>query len=360
MPKNVGTLSLDDLLKRRDISPLKLGLDTIQEVINRDLATHNRIVDDLVATFAETSTDIRRRYGVSDAILFEKADEFTRAHTQKTITGAVVEFPLHGFQAAIGWTAQFFREKTVADMAMTVKAVERGHVSNIRTQLQAAIFGAANYTFNDYRDTSIDLAVKRFTNADGAAIPDGPNGETFNGATHTHYLFTAGLTNAGAHALVATVVEHHTNARPRIFINKADETAWRALADFKPYQDIRLSIDTTTPTPVNARLDPYKTDDRPIGLFDAAEVWTKPWGIANYAVCLDMADTTPKPLVRRIRDGYGGGGLVTAAENVLFPLQARYMESEFGFGVWERTAGAIYYYAGGAVAYVEPAVVAQA
>lgn len=359
MPPKAGTLSLDDLLKRRDVTPLQLGLDTIAEVIRRDLETHNRITNDLVSKLAVTTTDIRRRYGVSDTITFNKADEFTRAHTQKAVTGAVVEFPLHGFQAAIGWTAAFFREKTVADMAMTTQAVERGHVLNIRNQLQAAAFGSANYTFTDYRDTGIDVGVKRFLNADGAAIPDGPNGEAFDAATHTHYLFTNGLTNAGALALVNTVLEHHADARPVVYINVADEAAWRALADFKPLVDTRLSIAADTSTVVSARLDPYRATDRQIGIFGAAEVWTKPWGIANYALCLDLSPTTPKPLVRRVRPG-SDGGLRTVGTNVLFPLQAEYMESEFGFGVWERTAGAVYYFAGGAVAYVDPAIVAAA
>lgn len=359
MPPKVGTLSLDDLLKRRDVTPVQLGLDTIAEVIRRDLETHNRITADLLSKFSVKSTDLRRRYGVSDTIGFVKADENTRAHTQKAVTGAVVEFPLHGFQAAIGWTAAFFREKTVADMAMTVQAVERGHVLNIRTQLQAAMFGASNYTFTDYRDTNIDLGVKRFVNADGAPIPDGPNGEVFDGATHTHYSFTNGLTNAGALALVNTVLEHHADARPVVFINVADETAWRALTDFKPLVDARLSIAQDTQTVIAGRLDPYKATDRQIGIFGAAEVWTKPWGIANYAVCLDMSPSTPKPLVQRVRPG-NDGGLKTVGENVMYPLQAQYMESEFGFGVWERTAGAVYYYAGGAGAYVEPAVVAAA
>lgn len=358
MPKNVGTLTLDDLLARRDITPLKLGLDIIDQVITRDLSTWNRITTDVLNTFAVTTTDIRRRYGVSDQVTFQRKREASRAPGQKVITGAVVEFPLHTYQAAIGWTADFFARKSVSDLATTVKAVQRGHLTNTRNQLAAALYGASNYAFVDYRDTGVTIAVKRFVNADGAPIPDGPNGEVFNGASHTHYLFTNGLTNAGGLALVATVIEHHANPRPYIYINKADETAWRALTDFKPFTDIRLTMDANTPSPTQ-RLDPFKVDDHEIGLFGAAVVATKPWAYANYAVCLDLGDSTPKPLVRRIREG-GDGGLSTVAENVMYPIQARFMESEFGFGVWERTAGAVYYYAGGAVAYVEPAVVAAA
>jgi hypothetical protein len=355
-PKNVGTLTLADLLKNTNQSPVQFGLDAIMTVVDRDLATHNRLTTDLVSTFADITTDVRRRYGVSDTIEFRPADEFTRAHTQKVGAQAVVEFPLENDQAALGWTAMFFRQKSVADLARSQIAAQRGHLLSIRQKLMQAMFGATNYTFTDYLDTQIDLGVKRFVNADGAPIPDGPNAVQFDGTTHTHYLWTAGLTNAGAHALVDTVVEHHDNPRPVIYINKADEIAWRALADFKAYTDVRLVQDITGGSPVT-RLNPFKTDDVAIGLFGAAEVWKKPWALSNYAICLDLGDNTPKPLVARVREGGNGIGMRTVATNVLFPLQADYMEHEFGFGVWERTAGAIYYFAAGAVAYVEPQIV---
>jgi hypothetical protein len=350
-PKQIGILSMADLLKERFQTPVQLGLDTIQRSLQADLAIHNRIINDITQTFAETSADRRRRYGVSGQLEFLEADEFTRSHTQKVITGSEVEFPLKGFQAAIGWTAQFFKNKTVADMASTQVAAKVGHVQRIRSELQKAIYGSSNYSTFDYRVDNIQLDVKRFVNADGAPIPMGPNGETFNAGTHTHYIFHNALDNTSAHALVQTVLEHHNDGQIRVFINSADEAAWRGLADFKPYVDARLTIPITTSNPTT-RLDPFKTNDRAIGLFDAAEVWVKPWALSNYAVAMDVS-TGMKPLVLRTRDG-NGARLDTVGTNVLFPLQADYMESEFGFGVWTRTNGAVLYHAAGAVAYVDP------
>jgi hypothetical protein len=351
MPGNrVGILSLDDLLARRDVTPLELGLDTIVASLNADMAIHNRLTTDMVSTFAVVTTDIRRRYGVSSSIQFKKVDEFGRSHTQKAVTGSVVEFPMDKFQAAIGWTAEFFRQKTVADMAMTQSAVQNGHVLGIRTELQRAIYGAANYTFTDYLATGIDLGVKRFLNADGADIPMGPNGESFNAATHNHYLFSDDLTAAGADALVATVLEHHQNGAPKVFINLADQAKWEALPKFKPYTDARLTLDANGDVPT-VRQNMLQTNDKAIGLYGAAEVWIKPWALSDYSVCMDIA--APKPLAARVREG-SAIVLRTVAQNVLFPIQAEYMESEFGFGVYTRTNGAVLYHAVGAVAYVEP------
>jgi hypothetical protein len=342
-----------DMLKQRSVSPVELGLDTIAASLTADLAIHNRIMADVMTIYGSPTAERRRRYGVAGQLEFLKADEFTRSHTQKVITGSEVEFPMDGFQAAIGWTAMFFKNKSVADLAQTQVAAKIGHSLAVRRELQRAIYGATNYTVADYRVDSVNLDIKRFLNADGAIIPLGPNGEVFNPATHTHYIFSDGLTNVSAHALVDTVVEHHQDGTPVVFISSADEAAWRLLADFKPFVDSRLTLPITTSTPTT-RLDPFRTNDRQIGLFGAAIVWVKPWGISNYAACMDIA-VAGKPVAIRTRDG-GPIRLEAVATNVLFPIQADYMESEFGMGVWTRTNGAILYHAAGAVAYVTPTI----
>lgn len=347
----VGILSIQDLLRNRIQTPVQLGLDTIARSLQADLAIHNRILGDLMAPFAVTTADRRRRYGVSGALAFLTADEFTRAHTQKIVTGSEVEFPMEGFQAAIGWTAQFFKNKTVADMAATQVAAKVGHINAIKRRLQMAMFGATNYSFFDYRVDDIQLDVKRFVNADGAPIPMGPNGVTFNAATHTHYLFHSNLDNASAHSLVQTVLEHYNSSQIEVYINIGDEAAWRALTDFKPFVDTRI-IPSVNADRAAGSLNPFNPNDRSIGIFDAATIVVKPWGVLNYSICLDTGSGM-KPLALRTRDG-GAIRLDTVATNVLFPLQADYMESEFGFGVWNRTNGAILYHANGAVAYVEP------
>lgn len=348
----VGIHSLQDLLKNRFQTPVQLGLDTIARSLQADLAIHNRILTDLMSPFAVTTADRRRRYGSSNKLKFLTADEFTRAHTQKVITGSEVEFPMHGFQAAIGWTAAFFQNRTVADMAATQVAAKIGHLDAITRYLKMAIFGPTNYSFFDYRlGDDIELHVKRFVNADGAPIPMGPNGATFNAATHTHYLWSDGLTNASAHLLIDTILEHFNSSAIKVYINIADESAWRALADFKEYTDSRI-IPANDVERAAGRLDPFNPGDRSIGIFGPAEIWVKPWGVQNYSLCLDIG-TDLKPLVLRTRDG-GPIRLTTVATNVLFPLQADYMESEFGFGVWNRTNGAILYHAAAASAYVEP------
>lgn len=338
-PKQTGVLSMADLLAVRFLSAVKFGLDTIQAALERDRKIHVDIMTDMSKTYADVSTDVHRLYGVGATIRGAQVDEFGRAHTQKNTTGSEVGFPLRRFQYATGWTADYLENKTPADLAQTQLAVETGNALDVRSQLQAAIYGATNYTFVDYLTNKFSILVKRFVNADSADIPVGPNGETFDGSTHTHYLAGAALTGALADSLVSTVVEHHQDGQPQVFINTADEVAWRALTNFKPYVDSRLTLGISASEPT-ARLNPFRTNNRPIGLYGAAEVWVKPWAIAGYACCMDVSPAADKPLVLRVRAG-DTISLKPAAQIVMFPLQAEYMNSEFGFGVWTRTNGAV-------------------
>lgn len=351
MAAKTGTLSLDDLLDIRFKSATELGLNIIQEVLQRDLAVHNSIVTDQLKSLTDVTNDRRRIYGIGDQLDMIEADEFSRAPTKKAVTGAVVEFPLRGFQEALGWNQAFFDNKSVADMAAVQVAAKRGHLSQITRQLRRAVYMAANYTFVDYRVDKVSLGVKRFLNADGADIPLGPNNETFNPATHTHYLATAALANADMTALVNTVLEHHQGGHVVVVIAQANEAAVRALTGFTAYVDARLTLGAPTTLAPGQRLDVTRTDNRAIGLFGAAEVWVKPWALANYLYCYDAAPTAPKGVALRLRRGTQIQ-LAMAAQNAMFPLYADFMESEFGFGVWTRTNGAVLYTGGGA--YTDP------
>ncbi len=352
-PTRVGIHTLDDLLARRFTTGVEIGLDTIQRVIQAERAMHERLTTEMVSIFADITTDRRRRYGVGNTIRGVRADEFTRAHTQKAITGSEMDFPLDGYQYALGYTAAFLRERTGADIAIAEQSVQAGHQLDIRAALQRAIYGASNYTTRDYRFAdNLTLNVKRFVNADGADIPNGPNGESFDGSTHTHYLADATFDDVSAAALVNTVLEHHPGGTIRVFIALADESAWRGLTNFKPLTDVRLTLAADTSTPIQ-RLDPFNPSDRLIGYYGAAEVWVKPWALASYPVAMSFAPGVPKPLVCRVRAG-NTIRLQNVATNVLFPIQADYSESEFGFGVWTRTNGAVLYTGGGT--YTDPTI----
>jgi len=236
-------------------------------------------------------------------------------------------------------------------MAIRVQAGQKAHLKAIQREIKKSVFLSANYTHRDHLIDNVDLAIKRFVNADSAAIPDGPNGELFDGATHTHYDANATLTAAVVTALIADVVEHGHGGQVRLAISRTDETAFRALTGFVAYVDPRLIV-RVTDTP-GATLDITRLDNRAIGIFGAAEVHVKPWAIANYIFCWDDG-SAQKPLAFRQRAQETLQGLRIAAQLDTHPLHAQYLEAEYGLGIWSRTNGGILYFAN--ATYADPSI----
>lgn len=350
-----GTHTVADLQSITTQTAVDYGLDAINDVLQADLAAHNAVVDSMVMDLAETSTDRERIYGASADATMLRSDEYDRGVTVKAGAGSNVGFPLYKFVKDVGWTRDYMLQATPAQIANTVLAIQTAHVRAIRAELQRAIFGATNYTVRDeFQAPQINLAVKRLVNADSASIPNGPNGETFNAATHTHYDFLDGAspTAAALLALAEDVIEHGHGNRLVIAINRAAEAAVRLLTGFSPYLDPRLTLGTQA-NQATQRLDISRIDNRAIGLLGPAEVWVKSWVPAGYAFAYD-AGSPMKPLVYRQHPVPGIRGLRVVAEIEDYPLYARVMDAYFGFGVYTRTNGAVLYYAGSASAYVEP------
>ena len=344
MAPTTGIHDISALLAARFQSVAAFGLDTIERVLQDDIDAHNAIVQDMLGDIAEPTTDRQRIYGTSADGDMQEVDEFGKAPTQLSKPGATVGFPLRLFQFNVGWTAKWMQTKTPADMATMVLAAEKAHLREIQRQIKKAIFRATNYTFRDHLVDNVDLAIKRFVNADSAAIPDGPNGETYDGATHTHYDANNGWDATAYTNHINDVIEHGHGNAVYSAINKADEAAVRALTGFTAYVDPRV-IYRATDAP-GQTLDISRLDNRAIGIFAGAEIWVKPWALDNYPFTWDSGDPN-KPLCFRQRDATSLQGLRIAAENEDYPLYARFLEAEFGFGVWTRTNGAVLYVASG-------------
>ena len=132
-----GTHDISTLLANRNQSVAEYGLDRIVPVLRAELARHNAIVRTLTSDLAGFTTDRQRKYGVSVAGDMYEVDEYGRAPTQLTKPGDTVGFPLKRFQYAIGWTQDWFEQKTPADMAIATQAAERAHLRRISKRSRA-------------------------------------------------------------------------------------------------------------------------------------------------------------------------------------------------------------------------------
>lgn len=361
MPLMTGTHTIADLASNRFSTDLVVdNIDAMNDAIQADLAMHNARVAEMVSDLCETSTERSTVYGTNAQGEAVPKDEFTRAPTQRITLGSKVEFPLDGFEYAIGWTADYLRRATVQDMAKGTISARQAHVRRIQFDVKRALFGPTNYTWRDRRVDSLDLAVKRLVNADSGPLPQGPNGEVFNAATHTHYdAIDWGAASAAAkiafvQALTQDVIEHGHGNDVRIYINRAQETDFRALTpNFTPLPPPNIVQGANVTTAVGT-LDVTRADNRMIGYFDGFPVWTKPWVPANYILTFAAGDPQ-KTLRFRISTLASEQGLFIAGEIITHPLQAQYMNFVHGVGVIGRTNGAVAYLGG--ASYTEPVFV---
>ncbi len=338
MTQKTGTHDISSLLAATNLTAVVYGLDTIAEVLAADNANYNVIVDGMMSDLAAVTTDRQRIQGSSVGGDSQEVDEYSRVPTQKDLPGYFIGFPLRKFHYAVGFTRQFEKKATPADYAIQQQAKQGADFRRLLYELKKVIYTPTNYSFVDLNVDKATLAVKAFINADATAIQNGPNSEVFNGATHTHYDGSATLTAAALQAEINDVVEHGFGGGVKVFINAADEAAVRALTGFTAYLDPRVSINANANQANGQRLDITRLDNRAIGIFGAAEVWVKPWTIANYAFVTDT-ENGRKPLVMR-RDS-DSVGLHLEATIETFPLRAEYYENMFGLGVWNRLNGAV-------------------
>lgn len=351
----VGTYDIKSLLSVKFQSAKAFGLNTISEVLQRDLAVHNGLMLDMVEPLCEITTDAQRIYGTSTNGVMTEVDDFGRAPTVRQDVGDTVAFPLRRYQYAIGWNADWFEKKTPADMAQAVLDAEVAHRRQVVLDIKKAIFQSANYTFRDYLVDYINLGVKRFVNADSARIPNGAYGITFDGSTHTHYVANATLTAAFFTSSIQTLLEHGHGGSVRAAFNFADEATVRGVTGFTAYIDPRIIRPADSKDVANQGLDVVDIYDRPIGLYGAAEVWIKPWIPAGYAFIWSDSPQT-KPLAFRQQKSETLQGLRVPVTFDAFPLHAEYMQSEFGVGVWNRTNGVVVRHNNGT--YADPTLTA--
>jgi hypothetical protein len=336
------------------------NMDRVIQALGQELAAHNGIMLEMVGELCDVSSDRLRVYGSRSAGSMVKVDEYGRGPTQVAMPGDTAGFPLDKYQYAIGWTDTWLKIKSPADMAVKVQGAEVADKQAVQYEIKRAIFLSANYSFTDHLVDNVLIngasGIKRLMNADSSSIPTGPNGESFDGATHTHYNGFATLTAPNMITNINDVVEHGFGGNVKVYISTSNEAAVRALTpDFSPYLDPRLMVGAVAANQVAApRLDITRLDNRAIGIIGAAEVWVKPWIPAGYQFAFDAAG--PKPLLLRQREQDALQGLRIAGEIPVYPLIAQYMEREFGVAAWNRLNGAVGYFAN--ATYADPTIAA--
>lgn len=342
MTKIVGTYSLEDLLKQKFVPATEFGLDAIAASIQARLDWLNRQVADQMALIAETSSQVRRVWGTSEHMEMKEVDELGVARTQKDTGGVEVDFPLRKFSISTGFTADFIARATPADLARKALDVQTAYVERLRNEIRFALFSKSNYSFEDWLGDGTTLAIKALLNADGAKIPDAPDGTAFAG-THQHYIGTTGasLAYTDIDALLTLVTEHMLPG-VNLFINVANVATLVGLASTK-FTALTLAV-VAVPGRTSGTVVTADVEDDPanklVGYWSGYPVLTRSWVPSGYYAAV-ATGSPEKPLVHRVDPIAGLNGLRLVSQIGMHPLTAQTWEAEIGFGAWGRNAAAI-------------------
>ena len=342
MAQNTGMYNLDDLRAARFSSAAEFGLDTINEILQRDLANFNAQMTDQLTLLADPLTVQSRIYGTSAAQAMVEMDEFGAAPSRKQLPGETVSFPLRLYAQTLGWTSKSLQIADSAEIVEKFLQLRTGYSNEVIKQVRLSMYNDTNYSFIDVLTDGITLAVKRFLNADSQRIPDSPAGAEFDADTHTHYLASATgtVSNADIDTLVNHVTEHGNTRGIKLVIHMDNKAAISLLTGFEALGDAGIIYNASDTTLKKANFGDL--ENQLIGYWrtSSVEVWVKPWAVANYPLCV-ATEGVEKPLGYRQREQASLRGFRIDAKVNDYPLIAEFTEAEFGFGVWNRTAGAI-------------------
>ena len=250
-----GTLSMADLKATTTQSVVQMGPgyeEAIYQVFKNSLAAHNRVTDNLVSTFVERTTDRLVGVGGIQTVKMDDLDEFGTGHAQKVAPGENMGFPLRLAGLTLQWTLTYFQRATPAALANQLTAAADADKLRVIRDIKRGLYYSTNTSFVDVRMADqATLAVKALANADSMSVPVGPNGETFNAATHNHYAGTSSFVAGDLTTLITNVAEHYEANDIVLAINPAEEATIRAFTGFVATVDARI-VQPQTATYVQA------------------------------------------------------------------------------------------------------------
>lgn len=358
-----GTVHIPDALRALDVkngTVATFGVDKAYELIQKDMDVHNEIVnDELIPDLCVITDERETTYGVSGDMTVEEIDEYGRPDTQKTGFAETMGHPLSSFGRSIGWTWDVMQVMTPRELLMQYLAAQVADLKGIKVNILRRTYNPFNNL--NYVDAKVDerkLKLYSFYNADGRQVWPGPNGQIFDGATHSHFTASATLNAPVVNSLIENVLEHGRTGKMELRIARVQEPLLRALngaGEFLPY-DYNYVIAPNTEARARGELDADNLEDRAIGMWGPVEVWVKPYQAANYLQVLDKGEGDMKPLAMRTRkDGaFSKWGFRGKHRTEAFPLFADTLARDYGIGVASPHMSAVHYIGG--ATYVVPAI----
>lgn len=344
---SIGVYTVQDLLATRFATAASIGLDRVNSILQAQLAYDNQYITEMIADLADPVTVQSEVWGQYTSGEMDWVDEYGNGYAHKNQNGLTASYPLYKFAYQLGWTDNYFKIATAAEVAKMYLELRDAYMRSVMGAIQRAFSRIANITQVDNLTNGVSLAVKRLWNNDAVVPPPSPGGAVFAGS-HTHYAFGTPLTAAHVTTLCANVEQHGNVKGVKIMTALADKAAFAALTGFTP-----LTKAFITPQSAGAAVQTFArigSDDdienQMIGYWlNGEEVWIKPYMKTAYLLAVSTG-SGEKMLGYRQRAQPSLQGLRIEAPFPDYPLYAEQAVAELGFGVKNRGMGAMHQVAG--------------
>ena len=333
-----GFLQLADLANRR---VTEVGVQVVNEAINRTIAEHNRQIDAIISLFAKRTTEFKSRYTTSVAARLQPLDEHGRARPIKPFGSYDVSLPLQ--EAGTAWGATYrAREKMSVQEANDITAtLISADVRWVRDHILAALFASTNWTFNDPLHGALTIKGLANGDTDQYLIQAGADA----GATDTHYLGQAAAIADATNpfpTIYQELTEHPENAGDVIaFVSTAEKASAQALATFYPVRDpnLRSGADVTELTGTLGVALP--SGDASLLGYDSSGVWIAEWKTLPSGYIVATTTQGERPLGMREEPEESLKGFKKVAERNDHPFyESQYLRIA-GFGANNRVGAVV-------------------
>lgn len=301
------------------------GEDKAYEEIERALSAHNNIVKDLLRNFCGFTTAQTSLYG-----------------------NLPMGYPLQRHSMALGWSEEWLKNHTVADLAQHYVLANLADIKHIQKDFNRALFNPTNNLgYQDHLVDSTIIPLRAFFNGDQEESPVSTHGKPVD-LNHTHYTASEHLDAKAITDLVENVVEHGVVGELVLIIHKDQQAEVQRLLDL----DLRAAAIFvqdgaygTAGSPVNKVVGKFTYGDHEV------TVWVKPWCLKNYMVAIDKGrdeetvDDVVIPSVKPFAVRYLkqiGMDLKMGFEHEAHPLRAQVLKRTMGIGVANRHMVAVH------------------
>ncbi|MCB0106901.1 MAG: hypothetical protein KDE53_13360 [Caldilineaceae bacterium] len=317
----------------------QVGVNVMNTAIDETLAEHNRQLNALMALFADSTTEYKRRYKTAMAARLQPLDELGRARPIRTSGFYDIAFPLQGAGVAWGQTYEARIKSTVQDTNNTMNTLLTADARWMRDHLLAALFVNASWTYND--EDKGALTVKGLANGDTDTyhIQEGAD----SGATDTHYFAQANAidnSNDPFPTIHSELKEHPENGGDFIaFVPTGLKESVKGLTGFYPVTDSNIRYGANVSV-----LDANVSANLPGEIFGYHDdgMWLCEWKSmpANYIIAVTTDGDRPLAMREDTVPELQGFNRVASRDDHPY-YESQYLRKA-GFGAQNRVGAVVY------------------